>query len=176
MNDNVKNPQNENETLNSNKKKDIIENTDSKKAQVAAPHKKFKFTRKRDGRIPLEKRRKLTVLEKKDGLFYCWKNESSNDFTQLQEDGYAFVNKSDNEPRDCSMPSQDGNIVRRPVGNGEYAYLMCTKQEWKEERDQEKRDYNDSMMKQIGKTGLDCIPISQIVGKVEVISTSKEEK
>lgn len=180
MNKPTKNSQSEDKPLTSSEKSGIIkEDSSNKTPSVARPSNKkssYKFKRKRDGRVPFDKRRKLSFSDKKEDLMYYWYNESTNDFKQLQEDGYAFVNKSDNEPRDSAMPSQDGSIVRRPVGNGEYAYLMCTPQKWWDEHQAEKQKRNDEIMKQIGKEGLDCIPVAQRVGGVEITVTSKEEK
>ena len=112
---------------------------------------------------------------KKDGFYYHWMNEDENDFLQLKNDGYAFIDDKNKEPRDAGSPSEDGSIVRRSVGGGKYAYLMCTPQEWKDESDREKQTENDRIMKSIGKDGLDCIPVGQMTGDVKITDTSASD-
>jgi hypothetical protein len=184
MNNQETNPQNEGEKLTSIKKKDNIKaetstsalsdvqskTTDSAKTKSKKP---YKFKRKRDGRVPFDKKRKLSFRNKRKDFSYHWMNEDSNDFTQLQEDGYAFVDETDHEPRDASMPSQDGKIVKRSVGGGKYAYLMCIPQKWQNEYDAEKQKVNDRIMRDIGKVGIDSIPMMQQTGSIDITQTSK---
>lgn len=135
----------------------------------------YKFQRKRDGRIALSKTRKLGYAHKKEGLHYHWANESTTDFKELQDRGYTFINESDHDFRDVAMPSQDGHIIKRPVGGGEYAYLMAIPQEWYDEYEAAEQRENDEVMDQIGKTGLDCIPVDQQVGSVKLTTSTKIE-
>jgi hypothetical protein len=178
MNDEAKKPQNEGEKLTSAEKRVKIQDEDQKTASIETPSGKskraFKFSRKRDGRVAFKKRRKLSFNNKKDGFYYHWMNEEENDFLQLKNDGYAFVDDKNKEPRDAASPSEDGTIVKRSVGGGKYAYLMCIPQEWKDEYDREKQAENDRVMKSIGKDGLDCIPVSQMIGDVKITNSSTE--
>lgn len=125
-------------------------------------------TRKRDGRIPLHKQKRIGI-KKDDGFYYRLVNDVEDRISSYLKAGYELVEaEARNGARDAQDDSQMGKYASQQVGQGITAYYMKIPLEYWKEDQAEKQKRNDSVMDQI-KYGFDRDnPIANRTGSVQV--------
>jgi hypothetical protein len=133
-------------------------------------------TRKRDGRIPFHKQKRIGI-EPHPGFMQRCVNDEDNRIQALLEGGYRKIYKSKGVrggEKDAADASQMGEVACQPVGGGKMGYYMEIPIELWEKDQKDKLKASDEIMSQIGI--LNGIPKNAQRGRLTLESSNKTIK
>lgn len=132
--------------------------------------------RKRDGRVPLHKQKRIGV-QVSPGFVGRLANDVDDRISKLQKAGYRMITRSNavrEGQKDAADASQLGNVASQSVGGGVTGYYMEIPEKHYREDQIAKQKENDRVMGEIGI--LDTIPKKARRGKLTLDSPNKKIK
>ena len=106
--------------------------------------------RKRDGRVPLHKQKRVGI-EAAPGFKARLVNDEGDRIAAFEEAGYRKMNKPIRQgQKDAADASQVGKIASQAVGGGVTGYYMEIPKDLYKQDQMEKQKENDETMRQIG--------------------------
>ena len=97
----------------------------------------------RTRRAPLARKQILNVVGKDPNYEYRIVNDSGDRVSQMIEEGYEHVPKSEVKVGDKRVEnaSAEGSVTQLSVGQGQKAFVMRIRKDWYEEDQQAKQEY-----------------------------------